>query len=36
MEYKFDMKLLNIGNNDEYCKLCRDWLNKLMVKMRMI
>ncbi|KAG0589206.1 hypothetical protein M758_1G002500 [Ceratodon purpureus] len=34
VEHKFDMKPSNIGNNDEYRKLCRDRLNKSMVKTR--
>jgi len=34
VEHKFDMKPTNIGNNDEYRKLCRERLNKSMVKTR--
>ncbi|CAK9225607.1 unnamed protein product [Sphagnum troendelagicum] len=35
VEHKFDMKPTNMGNNDEaYRKLCRDRLNKSMLKTR--
>ena len=34
VEHKFDMKPSYIGNNDEYRKLCRERLNKSMVKTR--